>query len=89
MIFLTPLIAVSHGKWTDYVTFCFALFSDAGSSTVREDGKFREIFKAAGLRMIKRDVQKGLLTNQPGRRLFPVHTYALRPEAKPIVSSEE
>ncbi|KAI1155929.1 alpha-N-methyltransferase NTM1 [Nemania diffusa] len=79
------LIVVKENTTTSGVD----IFDPVDSSVTREDGKFREIFKAAGLRMIKRDVQKGLLTNQPGRRLFPVHTYALRPEAKPIVSSEE
>ncbi|KAJ8122627.1 hypothetical protein ONZ43_g1223 [Nemania bipapillata] len=62
------------------------LFDPVDSSVTREDGKFRDIFKAAGLRLIKQDVQKGLPTSQPGRRLFPVHTYALRAEVESAVS---
>ncbi|KAI1120279.1 alpha-N-methyltransferase NTM1 [Nemania abortiva] len=62
------------------------IFDPVDSSVTREDGKFKEIFKAAGLRLVKKEVQKGLPTNQPGRRLFPVHTYALRPEAEAPIS---
>lgn len=39
----------------------------------RRDEKFLELFKAAGLRLVKSEIQKGM-----PKELFPVKTYALR-----------
>ncbi|KAI1749643.1 AdoMet dependent proline di-methyltransferase-domain-containing protein [Xylaria castorea] len=61
------------------------IFDSVDSSVTREDRSFREIFKAANLRIVKVETQKGLSTKQ-ARRLFPVQTYALRPSVEPSVS---
>ncbi|KAI0452661.1 AdoMet dependent proline di-methyltransferase-domain-containing protein [Xylaria acuta] len=61
------------------------IFDSVDSSVTREDRRFRDIFKAAGLRIVKVEIQKGLSTKLP-RRLFPVQTYALRPNVEPSVS---
>ncbi|KAI0468572.1 AdoMet dependent proline di-methyltransferase-domain-containing protein [Xylaria cf. heliscus] len=63
----------------------FDIFDSVDSSVTREDRTFRDIFKAAGLRIVKVETQKGLSTKLP-RRLFPVQTYALRPNVEPSVS---
>ncbi|EHA52711.1 hypothetical protein MCOR27_002517 [Pyricularia oryzae] len=49
------------------------LFDDVDSSVTRRDEKFLELFKAAGLRLVKSEIQKGM-----PKELFPVKTYALR-----------
>ncbi|KAH8171444.1 adoMet dependent proline di-methyltransferase domain-containing protein [Sarocladium implicatum] len=53
-------------------------FDETDSSTTREDEKYQSLFKKAGLRLIKNEPQRGL-PETPGRRLFPVRMYALRP----------
>jgi protein N-terminal methyltransferase len=44
----------------------------------REDEKYQSLFKQAGLRLVKTELQRGL-PEMPNRRLFPVRMYALRP----------
>ncbi|KAI0435741.1 alpha-N-methyltransferase NTM1 [Xylaria telfairii] len=60
------------------------IFDPVDSSVTREDSRFREIFKAAGLRIVKVEVMKGLSANLL-RQLFPIQTYALRPSVQPSV----
>ncbi|KAI0860186.1 alpha-N-methyltransferase NTM1 [Xylaria cubensis] len=57
------------------------VFDPLDSSVTREDRSFREIFKAAGLRIVKVEAQKGL-----PKVLLPVQSYALRPNVEPSVS---
>jgi protein N-terminal methyltransferase len=57
---------------TDFLGGCL-LTSD------REDEKFQQLFKKAGLKLLKSDMQRGF----PGvknRQLLPLKMYALRPE---------
>ncbi|RYO83844.1 hypothetical protein DL766_004140 [Monosporascus sp. MC13-8B] len=54
------------------------LFDDGDSSVTREDRKYQNLFREAGLRVIKADTQKGFPKTSP-RRLFPVKMYALKP----------
>ncbi|KAF1958705.1 hypothetical protein CC80DRAFT_17687 [Byssothecium circinans] len=51
------------------------IYDDQDSSVTRSDGKFRELFKQAGLKVVATEVQKGF-----PKGLFPVRIYALRPE---------
>ncbi|KAI0549599.1 alpha-N-methyltransferase NTM1 [Xylaria curta] len=60
------------------------IFDPVDSSVTREDRSFREIFKAAGLRIVKVETQKGLSTKSV--QLLPVLSYALRPNTEPSVS---
>lgn len=41
----------------------------------RTDAKFQTIFKTAGLKLVKQEVQKGF-----PKELFPVKAYALKPQ---------
>ena len=45
----------------------------------REDSKFQTLFKQAGLRVVRAEIQKGLHPGDPDK-LYPVKMYALRPE---------
>lgn len=49
------------------------IFDSTDSSVTRTDGKFRELFARAGLRLIASEVQKGL-----PRELYPVRMYCLK-----------
>jgi len=49
------------------------VFDDIDSSVTRSDTKFRSIFKAAGLKIIKTELQRGL-----PKGLYPVRSYALQ-----------
>ncbi|KAJ8131795.1 hypothetical protein O1611_g1831 [Lasiodiplodia mahajangana] len=63
------------------------IFDPVDSTIMRQDGKFRDIFKVTGLRVVKKEVQKGFQTNKTAQQLFPVYMYALRPEAEVPISS--
>lgn len=52
-----------------FFLFCYDLTRDAS----RTDNKFRALFKQAGLRILKTEVQKGLPA-----QLYQVRSYALR-----------
>lgn len=43
--------------------------------TYRTDEKFQQLFKTAGLRLVKSETQRGF-----PKELFPVKIYALRPQ---------
>jgi protein N-terminal methyltransferase len=45
------------------------------SSVTRSDGKFRRLFKKAGLKIVATEQQRGM-----PKELFPVRIYALKPE---------
>ncbi|GAA5903859.1 N-terminal protein methyltransferase [Sporobolomyces salmoneus] len=49
------------------------LFDDEDSSITRSDSAFRTVFKQAGLRLLRREVQQGF-----PKELFPVVAYALQ-----------
>ncbi|GAA5867825.1 hypothetical protein JCM1840_003457 [Sporobolomyces johnsonii] len=49
------------------------LFDDSDSSITRSDKAFREVFKQAGLKLLRREVQQGF-----PKELFPVVAYALQ-----------
>ena len=51
------------------------IFDELDSSVTRTDGKFRELFRTAGWRVWKSEVQAGF-----PEHLYPVRFYALRPE---------
>ncbi|KAG7112449.1 Alpha N-terminal protein methyltransferase 1 like [Verticillium longisporum] len=56
------------------------IYDDEDGGVTRGDGKFRKLFKEAGLRIVKVEIQKGM--NPPNaEKLFPVKMYALKPEA--------
>ncbi|KAH6640996.1 alpha-N-methyltransferase NTM1 [Chaetomium tenue] len=52
------------------------MFDDVDSSVTRGDDTYRRCVTAAGFRLIKTELQKGLVT---GVKLLPVRMYALRP----------
>jgi len=54
------------------------IFDGTDSSVTRSDGKFRQIFERAGLRVIAHELQRGM-----PKDLYPVRTYAL------VVTSDE
>ncbi|KAK3377559.1 alpha-N-methyltransferase NTM1 [Podospora didyma] len=54
------------------------VFDEIDSSVTRDDGTFRDIFKKAGLRLVKTELQRGFPRGAGG--LLPVRMYALRPE---------
>ncbi|KAK0727735.1 S-adenosylmethionine-dependent methyltransferase-like protein [Lasiosphaeria miniovina] len=54
-------------------------FDEVDSSVTREDGSFRNIFKQAGLKLLRVELQKGFPRGGAGS-LLPVRMYALRPE---------
>lgn len=49
------------------------LFDEMDSSVTRRDEKFLELFKEAGLKLLRCEIQRGM-----PKGLFPVKTYALR-----------
>lgn len=49
--------------------------SDEARALCRTDTKFQAIFKTAGLKLVKQEVQKGF-----PKELFPVKAYALKPK---------
>ncbi|KUI64502.1 Alpha N-terminal protein methyltransferase 1 [Cytospora mali] len=51
------------------------LFDDEDSSVTRTDKKFQEIFKEAGLKLVKAETARGF-----PKELFPVRIYALKPQ---------
>ncbi|RMZ78195.1 hypothetical protein DV738_g3980, partial [Chaetothyriales sp. CBS 135597] len=51
------------------------IYDDVDSAVTRSDGKFRSIFEAAGFKLLKTELQKGMTT----LGLFPVRMYALQP----------
>ncbi|ROW12741.1 hypothetical protein VMCG_00668 [Cytospora schulzeri] len=51
------------------------LFDDQDSSVTRTDQKFQDIFKTAGLKLVKAETQRGF-----PKELFPVRIYALKPQ---------
>lgn len=53
------------------------IYDDVDSSVTRTDGKFKHIFKEAGLSLVKTEEQMGF---PKSLGLFPVMFYALRPE---------
>jgi len=53
------------------------VFDETDSSVTRTDGKFRRLFRGAGLTVVTTEVQKGL---SKGLGLYPIRTYALQPE---------
>ncbi|KAL2204099.1 hypothetical protein CC79DRAFT_1372112 [Sarocladium strictum] len=52
-------------------------FDETDSSTTRTDEVYQALFKKAGLRLVKTELQRGL-PEFSNRRLFPVRMYALR-----------
>lgn len=54
------------------------MYDPEDSSVTRTDAKFRKIFDAAGMEVIKAELQKGFPKNF---NLMPVQSYALRPKA--------
>ncbi|SPJ81623.1 related to putative methyltransferase [Fusarium torulosum] len=57
-------------------------FDELDSSVTREDEKFQLLFKKAGLRLVKSDMQRGFPVVK-NRQLLPLKMYALRPETGP------
>jgi len=53
------------------------IFDDVDSSVTRSDQKFRDLFKQAGLQVVKAELQTGF---PKGLGLYPVKMYALRPK---------
>ncbi|ROW14369.1 hypothetical protein VPNG_03876 [Cytospora leucostoma] len=51
------------------------LFDEEDSSVTRTDNKFQDIFKTAGLKLVKAELQRGF-----PKELFPVRIYALKPQ---------
>lgn len=54
------------------------MFDEEDSSVTRTDAKFKQIFEAAGMDVIKAEIQTGFPKNF---KLLPVKSYALRPKA--------
>lgn len=54
------------------------MYDDLDSSVTRTDAKFRQIFEAAGMNVIKSEIQTGF---PKSFNLLPVKSYALRPKA--------
>jgi len=54
------------------------LYDATDSSIMRSDAKFKDIFKQAGLRLVKTELQRGLDKKGHGR-LCPIRMYALKP----------
>ncbi|ORY69572.1 alpha-N-methyltransferase NTM1 [Pseudomassariella vexata] len=51
------------------------LFDETDSSVTRHDGSFKRLFAAAGLKIVRTELQNGL-----PKQIFPVRMYALRPK---------
>lgn len=75
--------AVSEGGWIvvkeNLSTHRFGedIFDNVDSSVTRSDQKFRDLFKEAGLQIVKAELQTGF---PKGLGLYPVKMYALRPK---------
>lgn len=75
--------ALSEGGWIvvkeNLSTHRFGedLFDGVDSSVTRSDQKFRDLFKEAGLSIVKAELQTGF---PKGLGLYPVKMYALRPK---------
>ncbi|KAJ5637400.1 Alpha N-terminal protein methyltransferase 1 [Penicillium lividum] len=54
------------------------MYDDLDSSVTRTDGKFKQLFTAAGMVVIKSEIQTGFPKQF---KLLPVKSYALRPKA--------
>ncbi|KAK2052810.1 hypothetical protein LY76DRAFT_582866 [Colletotrichum caudatum] len=54
------------------------VFDNVDSSVTREDAKFQALFRRAGMRIIRMEVQNGF-PRSPSKKLLPVKMYALRP----------
>ncbi|KAM0191722.1 hypothetical protein ACHAPI_008774 [Fusarium lateritium] len=54
-------------------------FDELDSSVTREDEKFQQLFKKAGMRLVKSDIQRGF-PEVKDLQLLPMKMYALRPE---------
>lgn len=48
----------------------------------RDDAKFREIFKEAGLRLVRTELQRGI-PQLAWKRLLPIRMYALKVDPSP------
>ncbi|CAF3451861.1 unnamed protein product [Fusarium graminearum] len=55
-------------------------FDELDGSVTREDEKFQQLFKRAGLKIIKSDMQRGFPVVK-NRQLLPLKMYALRPDS--------
>ncbi|KAM7193138.1 Alpha-N-methyltransferase NTM1 [Rhypophila sp. PSN 637] len=55
------------------------VWDETDSSVTRADVKFHRIFKQAGMRLVKSEIQRGLPQNA-SVTLFPIYMYALKPE---------
>ncbi|KAH7302863.1 alpha-N-methyltransferase NTM1 [Stachybotrys elegans] len=53
------------------------LFDDTDSSVTRQDERLRTFFEAAGLRLVKTELQRGF-PEIPPKKLLPVRMYALK-----------
>ena len=53
------------------------IFDNVDSSVTRSDQKFRDVFRQAGLHVVKAELQSGV---PKGLGLYPVKMYALKPE---------
>jgi protein N-terminal methyltransferase len=75
--------ALSEGGWLvvkeNLSTHRFGedIFDDVDSSVTRSDQKFRDLFREAGLQIVKAELQTGF---PKGLGLYPVKMYALRPK---------
>jgi protein N-terminal methyltransferase len=75
--------ALSDGGWIvvkeNLSTHRFGedIFDDVDSSVTRSDQKFRDLFREAGLHIVKAELQTGF---PKGLGLYPVKMYALRPK---------
>ncbi|CRK11124.1 hypothetical protein BN1723_009260 [Verticillium longisporum] len=56
------------------------IYDDEDGGVTRGDAKFRKLFKEAGLRIVKVEIQKGM-SPANAEKLFPVKMYGLKPEA--------
>ncbi|KAK5998032.1 Alpha N-terminal protein methyltransferase 1 [Cladobotryum mycophilum] len=56
-------------------------FDEVDSSVTRVDEKFQALFKQAGLRLVRTDIQRGFPSNGH-RKLLPVRMYALKPKIR-------
>ncbi|KND86122.1 Alpha N-terminal protein methyltransferase 1 [Tolypocladium ophioglossoides CBS 100239] len=54
------------------------LFDHTDSSVTRQDETFQSLFKKAGLKVVRTELQRGFPESSP-RKLFPVRMYALKP----------
>ncbi|KAL1847793.1 hypothetical protein VTK73DRAFT_10288 [Phialemonium thermophilum] len=57
------------------------LFDDQDSSVTREHTKFLDLFRRAGLRVVRTEIQKGVHKSETGS-LYPIRMYALKPQSQ-------